>query len=53
MTALFRTPSFFLLWFEFGQDLGRHGDGNTHVGQALRDGWRCLVLMKDVVDVDG
>ncbi|CAM9681644.1 unnamed protein product [Scytosiphon promiscuus] len=35
------------------QDLGRHGDGNTHVGQALRDGWRCLVLMKDVVDVDG
>ncbi|CAM9253219.1 unnamed protein product [Ectocarpus sp. 13 AM-2016] len=35
------------------QVLGRHGDGNAHVGQALRDGWRCLVLMRDVVDIDG
>lgn len=37
----------------FFQSLGRHGDGNAHVGQALRDGWRCLVLMRDVVDIDG
>lgn len=35
------------------QDWGRHGDGNSHVGQALRDGWRCLVFMKDVEDIDG
>eukprot|EP00904_Undaria_pinnatifida_P000046 jgi/Undpi1/10041/HiC_scaffold_28.g12495.m1 len=35
------------------QNLGRHAPGVSHVGQALQDGWRCLIFMEDVEDIDG